>query len=108
MGAAGAGLRAGLVPEMGGLVPEMAHAGEYHCQPRFVCRRNHLVIADRPAGLNNGRGTGIGGTQQPVGERKNASDATTEPRTSGAESPAASAASSDLRAAMRELSSLLI
>ena len=45
---------------------------------------------------------------RPSAKGKNASDATTEPLTSGSDAPAASAASSDLRAAIRDESTRLI
>ncbi len=52
------------------LVPEMAHPGEYHRNPGGIGRGDHLGIADRSAGLDNGRGTGRDGGFQPVRERE--------------------------------------
>jgi hypothetical protein len=36
---------------------EMAHASEHHGQPGVIGSGNHLIIAYRPTGLNNRRGT---------------------------------------------------
>ena len=47
---------------------EVAHPGEYHREPGFVCRRNHLVIADRTAGLDHAGRTRLDCRQQAIGE----------------------------------------
>ena len=37
------------------LVPEVPHAGENHGEPRFVGGGDHLLVADRTAGLDHRR-----------------------------------------------------
>mmetsp|Transcript_22535 Transcript_22535/g.36534 ORF Transcript_22535/g.36534 Transcript_22535/m.36534 type:complete len:972 (-) Transcript_22535:1500-4415(-) len=49
-----------------GLMPEMTHAGKDHCQTGLVCGGNHLIIAHRTAGLDQGRRPGLGRCDQPV------------------------------------------
>jgi len=36
------------------LMPEMPHAGEDHGEAGLVCRRDHLIIPHRAAGLDHG------------------------------------------------------
>src|ERR1700687_1724307 len=52
------------------LVPEVPYACKDHRQPQSVRRFDHFLIADRSAGLNNGRGAGFGDFLYAVGERK--------------------------------------
>src|ERR1700722_551918 len=52
------------------LVQEMPYAGEDHGHSEAVGGGNHIVIADRAAGLNDGNGTGFGGFFDAVGERE--------------------------------------
>ena len=47
---------------------EMAHSGEQHCQARLVGGGDHLVVADRAAGLDHRGRSGFDGGQQSVGE----------------------------------------
>ena len=49
-------------------VAEVAHAGEQHGQAGLVGRGDHLVVADRAAGLDDRGRAGLGGGEQAVGE----------------------------------------
>ena len=51
-------------------MPEMPHAGEHHRDARRVGRRDHLGVAQRPAGLDHRRRAGLDRRQQPVRERE--------------------------------------
>ena len=74
-------LDASLVPALAGtsgiahscmyrLMPEMPHAGEHHGDAGVVGGLDHLVVAHRAAGLDDGGGAGLDRHQQTVGERK--------------------------------------
>ena len=52
------------------LVPEVADAGEDHRQPEPVGRGDHLVIADRSAGLYHRRDSSPGSFLDAIGERE--------------------------------------
>jgi hypothetical protein len=54
----------------GVLVQEMPDAGENHGHSEAIGGGNHVAIANRAAGLNDGNGTGFGGFFNAVGERK--------------------------------------
>jgi hypothetical protein len=57
--------------QVGGvLMQEMPDAGENHGHSEAVGGGNHLVIADRAAGLNDRNGTGFSGFFDAVGERE--------------------------------------
>ena len=64
--------RCNLLPRKVGsvLVQEMPDAGENHSHSEAVGGGNHVVIADRAAGLNDGNGTGFRGFFDAVGERE--------------------------------------
>ena len=49
-------------------VPEMPHPGEDHRQPGLVRRGDHLLVADRAAGLDHRGRAGLDRGQQAVGE----------------------------------------
>jgi hypothetical protein len=49
-------------------VAEVAHPGEDHRQPRFVGGGDDVVVADRPARLDDGGRAGLGCGEQAVGE----------------------------------------
>jgi len=49
-------------------MPEVADAGEHHGKAGVVGGGDNLVVADRPARLDDRGGAGLGGGQQPVGE----------------------------------------
>ena len=51
-------------------MPEMAHSGEHHCETALVGGADHFFVAKRAARLDNRGDTGIGGGDEPVGERK--------------------------------------
>ena len=51
-------------------VPAMPLAGKDHGQPAFVRRRDHLVVAHRPARQNHAGCACLGGRVQPVAERE--------------------------------------
>ena len=42
-------------------MPEMPHPGEHHRPPRLIRRRDHLVVADRAAGLDHRSRACLGG-----------------------------------------------
>jgi hypothetical protein len=52
------------------LMQEMPDAGENHGHSEPVGGGNHVFIADRAAGLNDGNGTRFGGFFDAVGERE--------------------------------------
>jgi hypothetical protein len=57
--------------QVGGvLVQEMPDAGENHGHAEAIGGGNHLAIADRAAGLNDGHGSGFGGFFDAVGKRE--------------------------------------
>ena len=49
---------------------EVAHPREHHGKAHFVGGPDHLVIAQRTAGLDDRGRAGFGGGEQTVGERK--------------------------------------
>jgi hypothetical protein len=49
-------------------MPEVAHPGEDHGKALFIRRRDHLVVADRAARLDDGGGARFGRRQQAIGE----------------------------------------
>ena len=50
------------------LVPEVTLAGEHHGQVGAVGGLDHLLVAQRAAGLDDGAGAGFGGRQKTVGK----------------------------------------
>jgi len=50
------------------LVPEVAHAGEDHGHLAFVGGGDDFVVADAAPGLDDGGGTGVGRSEEAVGE----------------------------------------
>ena len=54
--------------EIVSLVPEVAHAGEHHCQAQAVRRRDYVIVAYRAAGLNQCRDAVLDGLLHAVGE----------------------------------------
>ena len=42
-------------------MPEVPHPCKHHRKPRIIRRVNHVLIADGPAGLDNGGRAGFGG-----------------------------------------------
>ena len=51
-------------------MPEVAHAGEHHRQPRGIGGGDDIVITQRTPWLNDRRGPGLGNGIQSVGERE--------------------------------------
>ena len=72
-----------IVVFMCGSMPEMPHAGEHHGDAVIVGGLDHFIVTYRTARLDHGGGAGLNAGQHAIGERKNASDATTEPLVSG-------------------------
>ena len=87
---------------------EVTHAGEDHRQARLVGGGDHLLVADRAAGLDDRRRARLDRGEQAVGEGKKASEATAEPIVRGSAQPAFSAASLAFQAAIRADSSRFI
>src|SRR5262249_9639547 len=54
----------------GTLVPELPPVGEEHRQPELIAGRDHLGVALRAAGLDDGRDPGLGGVLDVVCERE--------------------------------------
>ena len=90
-------------------MPEVAHAGEDHGEALVVGSGDHFLVAHRSARLDDGGGAGLGGRQQPIGERKEGvrgNDGAARQRL--ARSPTRCAASAAFSAAMRAESTRLI
>ena len=51
-------------------MPKMPHAGEDHGEISFIGGGNYLVVAHRPAGLNNRSCSCFGSGKQAVSERE--------------------------------------
>jgi len=60
-------------------VPEMPDTGEHHGDAVVVGGLDHLIVADRAAGLNHSRSAASMQASMPSANGKNASEATTEP-----------------------------
>ena len=87
----------------------MPHAGEHHRDARLVGGGDHLVVAHRAAGLDDRGRAGLDRREQAVGEGEEGVGGDDRALAcSGAGQPAACAASSALRAAMRAESTRVI
>ena len=62
--------RFGNCPADGWSVPEMPHAGENHCDIRFIGDGDHLGVAHRSSGLDDRRRAGFDRGDEAVGEWK--------------------------------------
>ena len=51
-------------------MPEVADAGEDHGQAQAIGGGDHVVVAHRPAGLNDSGGSGLGDGFEPIGKGK--------------------------------------
>jgi len=81
-------------------MPKVTHTGDNHGDAGSVRRSNNLSVADRAAGLNDRRDPGSDRRFDRVGERKKASEASTEPTVGDCDSPAARAISAARAAAI--------
>ena len=51
-------------------MPEVAHSGKHHRQPCRVGRSDHVIVADRSAGLDYRCRASLGCGEQSVGKRE--------------------------------------
>ena len=58
------------LPDWQTLMPEMPHAGKHHCDTPCISGGNHLIIAHRAAGLDNGCRARLNGSDKPVSKRE--------------------------------------